>query len=266
MVDPYMYVGRLRWQVLGSSPRPLMPDLCTVRYSGEHDMYWLLSKMCYLSIYAVGCKVLCDPTSLQDSCQDSRHSRGQPAVLQRLLDHIQDNHIAPPPTPLTDSSEHDDLISPHTEVPIHHPKQIRNSPTWTKPKNSSRCPVPSSKTVGNSSHGVANVRLDPASLHPTTHALYSPSPNRTTFRFSNIALPPITGARLTLAMCACIADRREFLRIGQAVGMGFLIMGVIGYVVKLSESLPRPEERHTWYGSEGDIRNGTGRVCARRGG
>lgn len=33
-----------------------------------------------------------------------------------------------------------------------------------------------------------------------------------------------------------IADKREFLRISQAVGMGFLIMGVIGYVVKLSES------------------------------
>ncbi|KAK5111876.1 hypothetical protein LTR62_004608 [Meristemomyces frigidus] len=29
-------------------------------------------------------------------------------------------------------------------------------------------------------------------------------------------------------------DRREFLRISQAVGMGFLIMGVIGYIVKLS--------------------------------
>merc|ERR1712130_112607 len=28
-------------------------------------------------------------------------------------------------------------------------------------------------------------------------------------------------------------DKREFLRISQAVGMGFLIMGVIGYVVKL---------------------------------
>ncbi|KAK3046282.1 hypothetical protein LTR09_012231 [Extremus antarcticus] len=28
-------------------------------------------------------------------------------------------------------------------------------------------------------------------------------------------------------------DRREFLRISQAVGMGFLIMGVIGYIVKL---------------------------------
>ena len=31
-----------------------------------------------------------------------------------------------------------------------------------------------------------------------------------------------------------IADKREFLRISQAVGLGFLIMGVIGYVVKLS--------------------------------
>lgn len=31
------------------------------------------------------------------------------------------------------------------------------------------------------------------------------------------------------------ADKREFLRISQAVGMGFLIMGVIGYIVKLSE-------------------------------
>ena len=32
-----------------------------------------------------------------------------------------------------------------------------------------------------------------------------------------------------------IADKREFLRISQAVGMGFLIMGVIGYIVKLSK-------------------------------
>ncbi|RMY85025.1 hypothetical protein D0864_07405 [Hortaea werneckii] len=32
------------------------------------------------------------------------------------------------------------------------------------------------------------------------------------------------------------SDKREFLRISQAVGMGFLIMGVIGYVVKLSRS------------------------------
>ena len=30
------------------------------------------------------------------------------------------------------------------------------------------------------------------------------------------------------------ADKREFIRISQAVGMGFLIMGVIGYIVKLS--------------------------------
>jgi preprotein translocase subunit Sss1 len=34
------------------------------------------------------------------------------------------------------------------------------------------------------------------------------------------------------------ADKREFLRISQAVGMGFLIMGVIGYIVKLSEYHP----------------------------
>ncbi|CZT15158.1 probable BfCon[1562] membrane component of ER protein translocation apparatus [Ramularia collo-cygni] len=35
-----------------------------------------------------------------------------------------------------------------------------------------------------------------------------------------------------LARCSK-PDRREFLRISQAVGMGFLIMGVIGYIVKL---------------------------------
>ncbi|RMY60892.1 hypothetical protein D0862_00061 [Hortaea werneckii] len=33
--------------------------------------------------------------------------------------------------------------------------------------------------------------------------------------------------------CNKASDKREFLRISQAVGMGFLIMGVIGYVVKL---------------------------------
>ena len=31
-----------------------------------------------------------------------------------------------------------------------------------------------------------------------------------------------------------IADRREFIKISQAVGMGFLVMGAIGYVIKLS--------------------------------
>ncbi|KAK4555204.1 hypothetical protein LTR86_007500 [Recurvomyces mirabilis] len=43
-------------------------------------------------------------------------------------------------------------------------------------------------------------------------------------------------------------DRREFLRISQAVGMGFLIMGVIGYVVKLSES-PMKEEQYQMKGT-----------------
>jgi preprotein translocase subunit Sss1 len=41
---------------------------------------------------------------------------------------------------------------------------------------------------------------------------------------------------LTNISSLCAADKREFLRISQAVGMGFLIMGVIGYIVKLSES------------------------------
>jgi hypothetical protein len=45
------------------------------------------------------------------------------------------------------------------------------------------------------------------------------------------------------------ADKREFLRISQAVGMGFLIMGVIGYVVKLSKSARRTGEmRMGWEG------------------
>jgi hypothetical protein len=33
-------------------------------------------------------------------------------------------------------------------------------------------------------------------------------------------------------------DKREFLKIGQAVGVGFLVMGVIGYIVKLSMLYP----------------------------
>jgi len=37
------------------------------------------------------------------------------------------------------------------------------------------------------------------------------------------------------------ADRREFLKISQAVGIGFLVMGAVGYVVKLSMVHPRDE-------------------------
>ena len=32
-----------------------------------------------------------------------------------------------------------------------------------------------------------------------------------------------------------VADKREFIKISQAVGVGFVVMGAIGYVVKLSE-------------------------------
>jgi protein transport protein SEC61 subunit gamma-like protein len=34
-------------------------------------------------------------------------------------------------------------------------------------------------------------------------------------------------------MCNLEPDKKEFIRISQAVGIGFLIMGVIGYIVKL---------------------------------
>ena len=33
-------------------------------------------------------------------------------------------------------------------------------------------------------------------------------------------------------------DKREFLKISQAVGIGFVVMGAIGYVVKLIRMLP----------------------------
>lgn len=49
------------------------------------------------------------------------------------------------------------------------------------------------------------------------------------------------------------ADKREFLRISQAVGMGFLIMGVIGYIVKLSESFRRSRVLCTWNHRETNI-------------
>lgn len=35
-------------------------------------------------------------------------------------------------------------------------------------------------------------------------------------------------------------DRREFIRISQAVGVGFVVMGAIGYFVKLSKFYPSP--------------------------
>ena len=31
-----------------------------------------------------------------------------------------------------------------------------------------------------------------------------------------------------------LADKREFIKISQAVGVGFVVMGALGYIVKLS--------------------------------
>lgn len=40
------------------------------------------------------------------------------------------------------------------------------------------------------------------------------------------------------------ADQQEFLRLCQAVGVGFLIMGAVGYVVKLSMSILAKLNQH----------------------
>lgn len=51
-------------------------------------------------------------------------------------------------------------------------------------------------------------------------------------------LPTAFDVPKVLTHVLLVADKREFLRISQAVGMGFLIMGVIGYIVKLSALTP----------------------------
>lgn len=43
-----------------------------------------------------------------------------------------------------------------------------------------------------------------------------------------------------------LADKREFIKISQAVGIGFVIMGVIGFVVKLSTVTSSVSRLHTW--------------------
>ncbi|KAK5790032.1 hypothetical protein VI817_007319 [Penicillium citrinum] len=41
-------------------------------------------------------------------------------------------------------------------------------------------------------------------------------------------------------------DKREFIKISQAVGMGFLVMGAIGYFVKLSPGRWRINASHSY--------------------
>src|ERR1700760_3013100 len=47
--------------------------------------------------------------------------------------------------------------------------------------------------------------------------------------------PMLTLHSLTLRL----ADRTEFLKICQAVGVGFTVMGAVGYIVKLSMTAPK---------------------------
>ena len=58
-----------------------------------------------------------------------------------------------------------------------------------------------------------------------------------------------------------IADRREFIKISQAVGMGFLVMGAIGYFIKLSMSTKRFNQHSSTDTSDSTY---TGEQCTSR--
>ncbi len=47
------------------------------------------------------------------------------------------------------------------------------------------------------------------------------------------ATQPFSGA-IELTLSSSVADTKEFVKISQAVGVGFLVMGAVGYFVKLS--------------------------------
>lgn len=47
----------------------------------------------------------------------------------------------------------------------------------------------------------------------------------------------------TMLTCYCAADRKEFLKISQAIAMGFVAMGAVGYIVKLSTSFSSYQQR-----------------------
>jgi preprotein translocase subunit Sss1 len=46
----------------------------------------------------------------------------------------------------------------------------------------------------------------------------------------------VASYQATVLTSPLAADRKEFVKICQAVGVGFLIMGAVGYVVKLSKA------------------------------
>ena len=66
---------------------------------------------------------------------------------------------------------------------------------------------------------------------------YEPAPPEQLNRVHKVThdIPSRSGARRSMLILSSLADRREFIKISQAVGMGFLIMGAIGYFIKLSE-------------------------------
>ncbi len=74
-------------------------------------------------------------------------------------------------------------------------------------------------------------RMYPGKSNPDIlfHPKHSPQFHMTTFKQS------VSRKLRANALHNPLADKREFVKISQAVGFGFLIMGAIGYVIKLSE-------------------------------
>ena len=57
--------------------------------------------------------------------------------------------------------------------------------------------------------------------------------NRCTKRTLSRSFPPFSAVRMICLSGDAIADKKEFIKISQAVGIGFVVMGVIGYIVKV---------------------------------
>jgi len=122
------------------------------------------------------------------------------------------SHLQPPTSPPTPPA-----------TPFRTPSPSR----WpTNSKKSQKSPATSCATARNSCTAAQNVRLHrPVPSHPIARRGASSSSHNA----------PCTC--IVMADCALwLADKREFIKISQAVGVGFVVMGAIGYFVKLSMS------------------------------
>jgi hypothetical protein len=137
------------------------------------------------------------------------------------------------PAILKSSPEISPRLEPYARSSPQLPAPLLPSPPATTPEHSSltRHHVRNNKRHRRHPSRVPSRRLPvPQPLHqayvPSTpaHAPTSSSaPDKAGF-----------GEQLQLTQSTPLADKREFIKISQAVGFGFVIMGAIGYIIKLS--------------------------------